>query len=166
MNRCFFSRAALSALLLISASVARAADANEQDQIAILQSTASPHEKDAACLELKRIGTEQSVPALAALLTDEQLSHSARYALESMQAPEAGEALVAALPKTSGLLKVGIINSLAVRKDDAAIDAISGLLTDANEQMSLWRRPKRWEKSAERNRSQRWNRRPQVQPRQ
>ncbi|HEX3988115.1 MAG TPA: HEAT repeat domain-containing protein, partial [Verrucomicrobiae bacterium] len=137
MNRCFFSRAALSALLLIFAAFARAADGNEQDQIAILQSTASPHDKQDACLQLKRIGTEQSIPALAALLTDEQLSHSARFTLESMQSPAAGAALLDALPKTSGLLKVGIINSLAARKDEAAIDAIGGLLGDANEEIAV-----------------------------
>ncbi|HEY3857181.1 MAG TPA: HEAT repeat domain-containing protein [Verrucomicrobiae bacterium] len=137
MNRCFFSRTALSVLILFSAIITRAADANEQDQIAILQSTASTRDKDAACMQLKRIGTEQSVPALAALLTDEQLSRSARYALESMQSSAAGEALLAALPKTSGLLKVGIINSLAVRKDEAAVEAISGLLADANEQIAV-----------------------------
>ena len=60
----------------------------------ILQSNASPREKDAACALFKRIGTARCVPVLAALLTDEQLSHSARYALESLNAPEAGKALI------------------------------------------------------------------------
>ena len=32
---------------------------------------------------------------------------------------------------------MGIINSLAARKDDAAIDAISGLLADANEEIAV-----------------------------
>ena len=116
-------------MIFICPLLARAADENEEARlIAVLQSAASTHEKDAACADLKRIGTKQSVPALAALLTDEQLSHFARYALESMQAPEAGAALLAALPKTSGSNEVGIINSLAVRKETAAIAPLGSLL--------------------------------------
>ena len=107
-------------------------DTEEQRLIAILQSGSSPREKDAACAQLKRIGAKQSVPALAALLTDEQLSHSARYALESMQAAEAGAALLAALAQTSGSNEVGVINSLAARKETAAIAPLSKLLSDAN----------------------------------
>ena len=79
---------------------------DEAGQISVLQSPSSPQQKDAACVWLKRNGTAKSVPALAALLTDEQLSQSARYALESMPGPEAGDALIAALAQTSGLLKV------------------------------------------------------------
>jgi hypothetical protein len=49
---------------------AQGADAAEQDQqIAILQSDRSLAEKDAACARLKWIGTAHCVPALAALLT-------------------------------------------------------------------------------------------------
>jgi HEAT repeat protein len=110
---------------------------DEQRQIEILQSASSPHDKDVACAALKRIGTAQSVPALAALLTDERLSHSARYALESMPAPEAGAALLEALPKTSGLTEIGIINSLAARKDEAAIAPLSKLLSDANNDVAV-----------------------------
>src|SRR5258708_1549266 len=81
---------------------------DEQKLIQVLQSTASPAQKDTACARLKVIGTARSVPALAALLTDEQLSHSARYALESMRLDEAGGALVNAVGNTKGLIRVGI----------------------------------------------------------
>jgi HEAT repeat protein len=113
--------------------MARAADGTEEERlIAVLQSGGTPREKDAACAQLKRIGTKESVPALAALLTDEQLSHSARYALESMEAPEAGAALLLALPRTSGSNEVGIINSLGARGETAAIAPLGKLLSDAN----------------------------------
>jgi HEAT repeat protein len=126
-------RISLWILILFSPLLARAAQGTEEGRlIAILQSDTSPREKDAACAQLKRIGTKEAVPALAALLTDEPLSHSARYALESMQGPEAGAALLAALPKTSGSNEVGIINSLAARKDMAAIAVLGGLLSDTN----------------------------------
>src|SRR2546430_8582866 len=61
----------------------------EQKLIQVLESESSAREKDAACVQLKRIGTAQCVPALSALLLDEQLSHSARYVLEAMSAPQA-----------------------------------------------------------------------------
>src|ERR1035437_1749248 len=109
----------------------QAAQTNEEQQlIGVLQSSQSPREKDAACARLKRIGTAQSVPALAALLTDEQLSHSARYALESMPSTKAGQDLTDALGNTSALTKVGIINSLGFRHETQAVPALATLLTD------------------------------------
>ena len=104
----------------------------EQQLVQVLQSDRSPAEKDAACARLKRIGTAECVPALGALLVDEQLSHSARYALESLPAPEAGKALSDALAKTSGLTKVGIIGSLGVRGEARAVSGLAGLLADAD----------------------------------
>lgn len=133
MKRGCLPRISLWLLVLICPVLARSADGTEEERlIAILQSDSPPREKDAACAQLKRIGTKQSVPALAALLTDDQLSHSARYALESMQAAEAGAALLTALPKTSGSNEVGIINSLAARKETPAIAQLGKLQSDAN----------------------------------
>jgi HEAT repeat protein len=110
---------------------APAAPTNEEQQlIGILQSNQSPREKDAACARLKRIGTERCIPALATLLTDEQLSHSARYALESMPYANAGQTLTDALGKTSELTKAGIINSLGFRQETRAVPALATLLTD------------------------------------
>ena len=131
MKRTTLLAAAL--VLLCAGSPLRAADAgDEPSQIAILQGASSPKQKDAACVRLKRIGTAQCVPALAALLADEQLSHSARYALESLPLPEAGQALTAALDKTTGLLKAGVIDSLGERREAAAVPALAKLLAETN----------------------------------
>ena len=109
------------------------ADGDEQDQqIAILQSSHTLAEKDAACARLKWIGTARCVPALSTLLTDRDLSHSARYALESMPGAEAETALLQALAKASGSNQVGLINSLAVRQDPEAVEALGKLLSDAD----------------------------------
>jgi len=102
----------------------------EPSLIAILQSDHSAHDKDAACVRLKHIGTEAAIPALAALLTDEELSHSARYVLEAMPSAKAGQALLEALPKTTGANRVGIINSLGERGDQRAVAPLAGLLAD------------------------------------
>ena len=100
----------------------------EPQLIQLLQSTNSLAAKDAACATLKQIGTERCIPVLAELLLDDQLSHSARYALEPMPFPEAGQALVAALAKTTGPIQVGIINSLAMRKEKQAVPVLEKLL--------------------------------------
>ena len=107
-------------------------EAETQSLIAVLQSDQkSPHDKDAACARLKRIGTESAIPALAGLLTDEQLSHSARYALESMPSPKAEQALLEALPKTTGANRIGIINSLGERAERSALTPLIACLADA-----------------------------------
>jgi HEAT repeat protein len=99
---------------------------------AVLKSGASRAAKDYVCRALKTIGTAESVPALAALLPDKDLSHMARYALERIPAPEAVAAMRDALPNVTGALKVGVIGSLGVRRDEASVPALAGLLCDAD----------------------------------
>ncbi len=83
-------------------------------------------------MQLKRWATAESVSALAALLPDPQLSHSARFVLEAMSAPEAGDALRAALTKTDGMTQIGIMDSLAKRRDSLAIGDLKGLLVKSD----------------------------------
>jgi HEAT repeat protein len=95
---------------------------------AVLGSGLSRAAKDFACRTLTVIGTAASVPALAALLGDAELSHMARYALERIQASEAAAALRDALPKLTGKLKIGAIGSLGVRRDEASVPALAALI--------------------------------------
>ena len=99
---------------------------------AVLKSNAPRDAKDVVCRALRKMGTAASVPTLAALLADKDLSHMARYALERIQAPAAGAALRGVLPKVSGALKVGMISSLGARADAASAPALIGLLGDAD----------------------------------
>jgi HEAT repeat protein len=98
--------------------------------VASLKSGASRAAKDFVCRTLKTIGTAESVPALAALLPDKDLSHMARYALERIPAPEAAAAMRDALPKLNGALKIGVIGSLGVRRDAESVAALTPLLGD------------------------------------
>jgi HEAT repeat protein len=124
--------AGASFVFLQPSTVAGSQTRSELQLIDVLRSNASLQEKDAACAELKRVGTAASVPALAELLTVESLSHSARYALEAMPSPEAGLALIGALDKTSGLIKVGIVSSLGRRKEPRAVSSLVGLLDESD----------------------------------
>jgi HEAT repeat protein len=102
-----------------------------------LKSDASYAAKDFVCRELSVAGTEASVPALASMLTDEKVSDIARYALERIQGPAADDALRNALSKAKGNAKIGIINTLGVRGDKKAIDALTKLTGDSNETVAV-----------------------------
>jgi HEAT repeat protein len=99
---------------------------------ALLSTDISRDAKDYVCRRLMVIGSAASVPALAGLLADKDNSHMARYALERIPAPEAGEALRAALAKVAGAIKVGVITSLGARADVASVAALAALLGDSD----------------------------------
>lgn len=124
----------VSAGCLFATAGARAED--KPDLAGILKSNAPWPEKRWACWELKRVGTAQDVPALAALLTDKDLSHAARYALETMPCPEAAAALRQALGTAAGLVKAGIIDTIGQRRDPEAVALLIPLLQDADVQVA------------------------------
>ncbi len=112
----------------VLATVTAHAYAQEAELLAILRSNAPVQEKSAACRQLARIATKEAVPALAALLGDEKLSHMARYALEPICDPSVDNALRDALGKVQGQPRLGVIGSLGARRDAKAVDALAGLL--------------------------------------
>lgn len=94
----------------------------------LLGQGASPDCKRFACRQLRLIGTPAAVPAIAPLLTDAKLSDMARYALERIPGTAADKALLAALPCSSGLVRVGIVNTLGARQPKAAVKPLAELL--------------------------------------
>lgn len=105
--------------------------------VAILkESGSSVYAKGKACQRLAVTGDKTAVPALAALLTDPKLSHYARFALEPMPDPSAGEALRAALGKLKGKLLIGVINSIGMRKDTKAIGPLGELLHNPDSEVA------------------------------
>jgi hypothetical protein len=99
---------------------------------AVLATDASRDAKDYVCRKLMQIGSAASVPALAALLAQADCSHMVRFALERIEAPEAAEALRAALPQLGGTLKIGVISSLGARRDTASVAALWALVESAD----------------------------------
>ncbi|HIL56207.1 MAG TPA: hypothetical protein EYG40_14370 [Verrucomicrobia bacterium] len=92
--------------------------------------------KDIVCRALKTIGTAHSVPAVAKLLHDEELSHMARHALQTNDAPEAVKALVGAIDKASKKIKIGIISSLGARGTGVPVAPLAKTLTDKDAEIS------------------------------
>ncbi len=121
----------IAACLLVLV-VGRVYGDQEQDLISILWSEADAAQKWDACFKLRMVGTAKSVPALAALLGEERLSHAARNALEGMPCAEAGEALRQALGTSSGTVKVGLIDSLGWRGEQEAVALLKPLLSDTD----------------------------------
>ncbi len=119
------SRISFVGLLAVIAAVtgvgAPAAN-REAEALAVLNNSAAElKDKARACQTLADFGGAKSIATLSALLADEKLGDYARSGLESMADPGAGAALRRALGKLSGRQLAGAINSLGVRRDNAAV---------------------------------------------
>jgi HEAT repeat protein len=108
----------------------------EQKLIKVLQSNAPPQDKAITCKQLAICGTKDAVPALAAILSDKDLASWARIALEAIPDSAADDALRGALDKVQGRLLVGVINSIGVRRDAKAVDALAQRLADADAEVA------------------------------
>jgi hypothetical protein len=106
--------------------------------VAIVENAnASTYARAKACQRLAVIGGGRAVRAVAPLLTDPQLSHYARTALETNPDTTANDALRGALPKVKGTLLVGVINSIGTRRDTEAIAALEKLRHDSDVEVVL-----------------------------
>lgn len=93
----------------------------ESRLIAALRSPISAVAKDYVCRLLSMIGSAKCVSALSELLSDHQLTHIARLALERIPGNDATRALRNSLGRLSVLAQVGVINSLGIRRDSQAV---------------------------------------------
>ncbi len=110
---------------------------SEDKLIAVLKSVdASRKEKADACRHLSIIGTKDAVPTLAALLTDEKLSHMARYAMEPIPEATVDDAFRDALGKLKGRPLAGVIGSIGVRGDTKAVKPLSKMLQNSDAQVA------------------------------
>jgi HEAT repeat protein len=116
--------AVLAVVALGSVVPAPVAAEDEQPLINILQSDAPKAEKAITCKKLAVWGSGDCVPAVAALLDDPELTSWARIALEVIPDPAADQALREAMGRLEGRSLIGVINSIGVRQDESAVDAL------------------------------------------
>ncbi len=83
--------------------------------------------KQFACLQLRQIGTPAEVPVLTRMLDNPKTSQMARYALQSIAGDEATAALRTALDRLEGQPLLGVIESVAARKDAQSTDRLIAL---------------------------------------
>lgn len=123
----------LASLLVVTAaaslSPAATVPASQEQLLEVLTSSGPLSQKWVAAHDLARLGTGEAVPKLAALLPDHQLSDLARYALEAIPDPAVDSALRQALGKLDGRLLDGVITSIGARRDTAAVEPLSKLLS-------------------------------------
>jgi len=104
----------------------------EASLLDVVKSDAKYAGKQYACRELSIIGTEQSVPVLAPMLTNQEYSDMARYALERIPGEAVDKALLGAMGKAEGKAKIGIVNSLGERGYKPAAGEIAKLVDNSD----------------------------------
>jgi HEAT repeat protein len=85
-----------------------------------------------ACTQLGIIGSKTSLPALSHLLKSDQTAGIACLALTTYPAGKADEVLRAALPSSSGVARIQIINTLGDRRDSHAVKLLVPLASDTD----------------------------------
>jgi len=98
----------------------------------VLQSETSFGARQFVCRQLALIGTGNEVSALTPLLPNPELSSLARYDLARIPGEKVDRALIAALEKTDGREKRGIINTLGNRRCQAAGEPLASLVISKN----------------------------------
>ncbi len=121
-------------LTLVPGVINVSAEWDEATALAVLDS--DTEKKARACQVLAVVGGPEAVPALAELLHDKQLASYARTALEVIEDPSAGEALRAALPNLDGRMLAGVVTSIGVRGDEAAVPALRELAANSQSEVA------------------------------
>ena len=96
------------------------------------------HFREFLCHQLALIGTDAEVPALGTLLHHPHLAMAARGALEAMPGEAAKSALRTALDTAKGLRLVGLVQSVGLKGDEAAVVKLIQL-TDPTKETALRR---------------------------
>lgn len=109
--------------------------------IEALAAKANRPAREYACRQLAFVGTSRCVRVVASLLNDADLAHMARSTLEAIPDPEALKVLRDALTQTQGPVRVGIVQSLGMRRDEESIWLLSLLVREPDLEMgaaALW----------------------------
>jgi len=82
------------------------------------------------CQQLAVVGGDAQVPLLAKLLDDPATAEIARYALDAIPGAASLAALREALGRVQGPARIGVINSLGLRRDDRSVRSLAELLAN------------------------------------
>jgi HEAT repeat protein len=105
----------------------------ESSLLAFVQSNATSAAKQFAFRELSLVGTDTSVPVLAPMMLQPSTTEMARFALARIPGDTAGQALRDSLGKSTGSIRIGIIGSLAQRRDSKATPALVQLTSSSDQ---------------------------------
>ena len=102
----------------------------EKRLVAYLGSSYSSVTRAFVCRQLVLIASAASVAAVTPLILDDELSVHARNVLEHIPGPESEKALRDALGQAKGRTRIGVINSVAARRDAASTPVLIKILGD------------------------------------
>lgn len=108
----------------------------EERAIALLESDAPFSSKQYVMRVLAVIGTENCIDTVSGYLTDEKLSHMARFVLVGAGGSKAEQELIDALNETNGTVKAGVINSLGSMRSKKAVDELLPLLYSGDKEIA------------------------------
>jgi hypothetical protein len=107
---------------------------------ALARELSADHSKELkafVCRQLQLCGGPGEVPALARLLTDEQLCEPATQSLLAIGGDQARGAIRNALPRAKGKPRATIIKALGRMRDQRSADAIRGAVNDPDQDIRL-----------------------------
>ncbi len=110
---------------------------DSQSLIQVLESDRPKVEKAKACQQLAIAGDAAAVPALVALLSDDQLSTHARSALENIPGDSADQALRSACGSLEGNNLLGVILSLGKRQRSESIMTLAKYLDSEDQAVCI-----------------------------
>ncbi|MDX1702373.1 MAG: HEAT repeat domain-containing protein, partial [Melioribacteraceae bacterium] len=109
----------------------------EEKMIKVIESNSTIDGKRYACKILSKIGTSKSTSALISLLKDNKTTNMARFALEKINSTEIDDQLLKVIDDENRLVKIGLINSLSVRRSEVAIDKLTDLAESEDVEISI-----------------------------
>jgi HEAT repeat protein len=108
----------------------------EKQMINFLESDATLPAKQFICECLSIYGSDESVPVLEEMLSEQSTENMALYALERIPTEKASEVLMDALSDAKGDLQVGIINALGNRRFNDSVEQISRFIWDSDSKLA------------------------------
>lgn len=125
----------------VNAATAQAGPSGGRAELArrlgeLLETDASFEAKQFVCRQLAKIGTPKEVPLLAKMLADEKYSDMARYGLGPIPGAEVDAALKVALGQTRGRVRIGIISTMAYRRNQEALSVLIPSMADGDKELA------------------------------
>ena len=100
----------------------------EQRLIEILDNPESTYAaRQFVCRMLRRIGPDRSLPHLARMLLDDELTDDARFAMQGHDSPEIDAILRESLDQLEGPALIGVIGTIGQRRDRSAVPQLVSL---------------------------------------
>ena len=94
---------------------------------------ADVHRVNVAVKRLAVVGSEASIPKLAALLANEKQNFNARFALEALPFAAADAALAEAAAKLDGACLVGVIDTIGVRGKAESVELLTKIYAEKDD---------------------------------